>query len=309
MVDHVISRCAAEQIGLVTRRQLLVEGVSPSAIERRLRSGRLRVVQRGVFAVGGVPESPELRRLAACLVTDPGGVVSHRTAAALHGVWVGTTPDEVTFDREHAPHVPGAIVHRSRDLRAEHVTEIGGLPVTDPVRTLVDLGQVTSWVTVSEVLDRMIGKKLVTVDAVRAGLVLHGRRGRRGIGALRRSMEQRGAADDLTESVLEAALLSLLRLHDVPEPQLQVPVFVGGRWRRLDVGYPHWKVALEADGYEAHSSLAAHDDDRVRGNELLLAGWSVAHFSHHHVLHRPAYVVATVMRLLRPHLPPSVLGK
>jgi len=309
MSDHVISRRAATQLGLVTRRQLLTDGVSPSAIDHRVGTGRLRMVHAGVFAVGGVPDSADLRRLAACLVTEPPGVVSHRSAAAVHGVWGGPTPDEITVEREHAPRIPGVVVHRSRDLRVDHVNAFGPLPVTDPLRTLVDLGQVTSWVTVSSVLDRMLGKKLVTIADVRAALVLHGRRGRRGVGALRRAMELRGAADDLTESVLEATLLSVLRRHDVPEPALQVPVFVGGRWRRLDMGYPSLKIALEADGYEPHSTIVAHDDDRVRGNELLLAGWSVAHFTHHHVVHQPTYVVSTVMQLLRPHLPRLVLGK
>jgi len=300
MPDHesTIDALASRQFGVVTSAQLRSAGLAAWEIDGRVRNGRLVAVHAGVYRTSGAPISHEQQLLAACLLTEPCGAVSHRAALHLLGCWTGPTPVEVTFAREQAPRPGNVVVHRSRDLHVDHVATVRGLPCTVPVRALVDIGQVVSAPTVGQVLDRMLGKSLVTVDEVRAALVLYGRRGRRGVGPLRRAADDRGLADDLTESVLEAAMLSLLRRADLPLPEVQVPVFVGGRWRRLDMGYPDLKVAFELDGFAFHTDRKTFEDDRVRGNELALLGWQVHHFTHQQVLHTPAYVQSMVRRIL-----------
>ena len=71
---------------------------------------------------------------------------------------------------------------------------------------------------------------------------------------------------------------------------------VRGRRRYLDLAYPAERVGIEFDGFAEHGLLrSTFDDDRVRDNELRLAGWLVLHFTSRS---RPAEVVETTKRAL-----------
>jgi very-short-patch-repair endonuclease len=91
----------------------------------------------------------------------------------------------------------------------------------------------------------------------------------------------------------------LLGDHSLPEPTHQYEVRVGHRLvGRVDFAYPPMRVALEVDGYESHSSLAAFGRDRARQNELVAAGWTVLRFTWGDVVHRPHAVATAVRRVL-----------
>jgi hypothetical protein len=81
--DRLIARLAARQHGVVSRRQLLQAGVTDPMIDRRMRTGRLHAVFRGIFAVGHPALSQHGRLQAALLAAGAGAVLSHRTAAAV----------------------------------------------------------------------------------------------------------------------------------------------------------------------------------------------------------------------------------
>jgi putative AbiEi antitoxin of type IV toxin-antitoxin system len=85
-VDTAISRLAGRQRGYVTRGQLLALGLSPDAVDYRLKIGRLIRVHNGVYAVGHLPISGPDRAYAAVLACGPGAVLSHGTAASLWGI-------------------------------------------------------------------------------------------------------------------------------------------------------------------------------------------------------------------------------
>ena len=65
----VFSACAEGQFGLITRAQALSVGLSDSALDRRIASGRLIVVHPGVYRVPGAPVIGRQRALAATLWT------------------------------------------------------------------------------------------------------------------------------------------------------------------------------------------------------------------------------------------------
>ena len=50
--DERIARVASRQGGTISRRQLLRLGLTAREIEHRVKTGRLRVIYRGVYAVG-----------------------------------------------------------------------------------------------------------------------------------------------------------------------------------------------------------------------------------------------------------------
>src|SRR4051812_20928147 len=74
------------QHGVVARWQLLDLGFTREAIAHRLGRGRLRVVYRGIYAVGQQPLSQLGHWMAAVLRCGAGAALSHSSAAALWGI-------------------------------------------------------------------------------------------------------------------------------------------------------------------------------------------------------------------------------
>jgi Transcriptional regulator, AbiEi antitoxin/Protein of unknown function (DUF559) len=290
---------AERQLGLLTRQQIRSLGLSDMAIQRRVASGRWVRVQPGVFAIGGGAASEDRDLLAACLAADRVVTVSHRAAAVRLGLTkLAPAPREISVDRERGLRLRGITLHRSRDLTPDHITRVGPLPMTTPARTLVDLGQVTAWYHVRDLLELLIARHLITANQAHAALELHSRRGRNGCGALRRVLEQRALLDRPTDSILESAFADVAAAFGLPRPIHQYEVSVAGSSRYIDFAYPELMVAIEVDGFETHATLAGFVDDRVRGNDLALLGWTVLHFTWHQVIHQPSYVAHVVKRAL-----------
>jgi very-short-patch-repair endonuclease len=296
--DQKVAWIAAKQHGLISRDQIFELRGTPDMIRHRLAAGRWRSVHPGVYAVAGAPVSVAATTMAACLAGGVGSAVSHRSADEIWTAGTLSAPAEVTTTREAGRISTPLTIHRSRDLAPEHVTRQLDLPVTTPARTLVDLGQVAPPWEVSQTLERFLSRELVTMAAVRAAVVVHSRRGRRGVGVLRRVVEWRALGDTPAQSVLEGALADLCRRAGLPRPAYQHEVEIAGRKRRIDFAYPDLMLAIEVDGYEYHSSPTSFEADRIRGNELALAGWQVLHFTWDQVIHRPVYVEGTIRRAL-----------
>src|SRR3954464_11500831 len=122
------------QHGVIARRQLLAAGVSEKAIEHRLRTGRLRRVHRGVYAVGRPELTQHGRWMAAVLACGRGAALSHTSAAALWGI----RPEHagrihVSLPDGRRPKQPGIRTHRRARLDA---TAKDGIPLTSPIATL-----------------------------------------------------------------------------------------------------------------------------------------------------------------------------
>jgi len=114
--------------------------MSAAAIERRLATGRLHPIHRGVYLVGHPVPPRYAAEMAALMACGEPAVLSHFSAAALwelHSHPAGidvcvTVPPRRRIER------PGIEVHRvalaSSDVRRRH-----GLWLTSPPRTVLDL--------------------------------------------------------------------------------------------------------------------------------------------------------------------------
>lgn len=110
-----------------------------------------------------------------------------------------------------------------------------------------------------------------------------------GARAMRRVVE---LADARSESPIE----SLLRLSAVPLARVELQVRIAGVGR-VDMVLDGWLV-LEADGFEHHSTRAHYRVDRRRANALAERGFVLLRFTYEDIVHRPDYVVDTVMQVL-----------
>jgi very-short-patch-repair endonuclease len=81
--------------------------------------------------------------------------------------------------------------------------------------------------------------------------------------------------EDASERDLETFAIDALKRFGVRRPTQQHPVRArGGRKRRVDLCYFLEKMAIEALGYEYHGLRTKFDEDAVRNNELVRAGYT-----------------------------------
>jgi very-short-patch-repair endonuclease len=288
---------AARQRGLITREQCLANGLTRSSLQRRL--GRdLLVVHPGVYRIPGAPVTWEQRALAAVLAVSPYGALSHRSAAVAWNLLSIDAPIEVVVPRGNHPDLDGVIVHRSVDLAREHMTMRDGTWMTNPLRTMVDLGAVVPWWLVREALDSGVANKLFTVTAVAAERSRLAACGRDGCGVLAVALE-RSLLTDRMRSKLEARFARLCRRHGLPTAAFQHRVYEDDRFLgQVDFAYPELKIAIEVDGMETHGSPTAVEADYARQNRLVAAGWIVIRFTWFQVSRRQAEVASIVRRTL-----------
>jgi very-short-patch-repair endonuclease len=305
--DAVVGRLAAARHGVVSRAEALAAGVTPAAIRHRLATGRWQRLHVGVYRIAGAPETWRQRLAAACLAAGPGAIASHRAAARLWGLpAVEAAGVEVSAPRGRSLRRPGVPAHRPRRLDPVDVTELDGIPVTTPARTLVDCAAVLDPAALEEALDDALRRGLVSLPRLRWRVRCLARRGRPGVAALRALLEARGAGEAVPESVLETRMARLLRGRGLPPPCRQHPVRDRGRVVAvLDFAYPEARLAVEVDGRRYHSGRLRWQRDLARGNVLTALGWRVLHVTAEDLRLRSEQVVATVAAALARALPPA----
>jgi predicted transcriptional regulator of viral defense system len=177
---RLVGEYAADQGGLVTTAQAKLVGVDGVTLRRLVDSGLLEHVTHGVYgmpaamAAEHVPERAAWLRLAAGRPgwerqpLDPdGGVLSHRSAAALHGLGdVVTDGVELTVPRRRASRDPQVRL-RIAKLTEDEVTSVAGLPVTTAERTIADLlADHTDGGHVGDMIADALRRELVDLDAL-----------------------------------------------------------------------------------------------------------------------------------------------
>lgn len=176
-MDVALALIAARQHGVISRSQAVTAGATVGQIRHRLGAGRWLRMGPGVYRLAGVPVTWRQRAVAACLVSGPGAVLSHRSAAVLWGI-SGFRPGavEITVPMSHGVRNPLARVHRSAMLDGVVCDRI---PVSRPARTLADLAGVVSGTRLEEAVDDVLCRRITTFwdELVRRAAEMGPRRG------------------------------------------------------------------------------------------------------------------------------------
>lgn len=216
---------------------------------------------------------------------------SGRTAAWLHRLDVQPCdPIEVTLPRRaFTSRLAGLSLIRS-DVADAEMGEVGGLRVTSCTRTVADLGRRLPLVEATAILDMALHSRITDKDRLERWVVDH--RGYHGIRSLRNALD---LADAAAESPMETRLRLLLVKHGLPRPRVQVSLYDGAGMflARTDLYYPDSRLAIEYDGMNHRSRLAA---DNRRQNRLLEAGYRLLRFTASDINRTPAAVVGQVKR-------------
>lgn len=276
------------QHGVVAREQLLELGLSVRAVEHRLKTGRLHLLRRGVYAVG----RPEISRsgwwMAAIFACGRGTVLSHRSAAALWGIGDEATGRiDVSTPFASFNHPSEVRVHRRYGLRPDDVAERDGIPVTSPVRTLLDVATELGPSELERAVNEADRHDLVDPEELRRALGRY--RGERGVRRLRTLLDRRTFR--LTDSELERRFLKLVAEAGLPAP------LTGQRLNgfKVDFHWPDLRLVVETDGLRYHRTPAQQARDRLRDQAHLAAGMTPLRFTHQQVRFEAGYVRLTLL--------------
>jgi very-short-patch-repair endonuclease len=286
---------ARTQHGVVSRAQLLARGMSTGAIRHRLKSGRLHPLMPGVYVVGRREVTTRGRWLAAVLACGPEARLSHRSAGALWGLRKeGREPVEVVVPGRVARKRPGVNVHRQAGLEVRPARIVDGIPVTDPISTLVDLATCLSAEQLENAVKEADHRDLVDPERLLAALgsIPH-RRGTRRLRALLAS-----PTFALMDSGLERRFFRLVHAGGLPLPETQV--WLSGY--RVDFFWPELGLVVEVDSLRYHRSALHQASDQRRDQTHLSSGLTPLRFAEHQVVHDPQHVqqtLATVIGRLR----------
>jgi Transcriptional regulator, AbiEi antitoxin len=252
---------AAQQHGIITRRQLTASGYTAGNIDGWRRRGHLVGVAHGVYRIPGAPRTPQQFIIATVLRAGTGAKAGPRTSAALHrleGFTLGRGADVVVPPARKVTAVPFQ-VHRF-DVGDPDETTLEAIPALTAARTLI------------EIADSLPDRRLrIAVDSAR-------RRQRVSLEQLVESCERLGHRPGA--AVLGAMLEEgVFALDSEGERTLRETVFLGLDWqlegqvtdlvpgRRLDLAERLSLMGFEYDSRAHHVLPTDRDNDGMRDLE------------------------------------------
>jgi very-short-patch-repair endonuclease len=261
---------AGRQHGVVSVAQMRGAGVSMRRVEGAARRGELLRLHRGVYRLGPVT-SPYCLETAATLACGRASAASHRSAPYLYGLLPRAEgPVHVTVCGRHISGHEGIVVHETGSLQPHEIRERHGIPVTAPVRTLVDLAADSTEADLHRAIAEAFALRLTTLPSLQRAATAY--RGRRGVGRLQRLLE---GGPRRTRSAPERALLTAIRRAGLPHPETNVRI---GRWE-VDFLWRNAGMIVEIDDYSTHSSPQSFERDRRKDAELRARGLIVQRFT------------------------------
>ena len=297
-IQDALSQLSARQHGVFSRAQALHAGLHPSAIDRRVSTGKWDIADRAVYRVAGTPATWHQRLMAVCLAGP--AVASHRSAAAL---WNFVDCDqrivEVTALRHRRRRARDVVWHESGHLDRAEVTVLDGLPLTRPLRTVLDLGVVYAVERVEELVDDGLRRGWFSTTDLRRRWEQLGGALRPGGRVVRSVLDRKAAGTRPVGSILETRFRQLVRRAGLPEPLAQYEVYDGDDFvARIDFAYPQFSLAIELDGEERHAARSARQGDARRERRLVRLGFRVLRFHWDDVHKTPHDVVRDIAALL-----------
>jgi hypothetical protein len=164
---------------------------------------------------------------------------------------------------------------------------VDGVPVSSAARTLLDMAALLK-------LDQLRrSEELRRFDLRQVEAVLDRNRGHAGSGRLRRALALY-RPPRFTRSALERDFLSAVERAGLPDP-VSGWVELG---YELDVYWPGHRFAVELDVFETHGTRESFESDRLRQEDLKLAGIELIRITGRRFEREPRQVIGRVAALL-----------
>jgi len=302
-VDGLVADLAQRQHGVVTLAQLRGFGLSASTVRGRVAAGRLHRVHTRVFAVGHPRLTREGRFIAAVLACGEAATLSYRSCAAHRGMRPDNRSviDVTVHVRRSGRELRGIAAHTSSTLLPRDVEIVDGIRCTSVARTLLDLAEVLDRRGLERACEQAEVLRVFDLRAVDDVLGrAHGRRGAKQLAAV---LDDIRPGSTLTRQELEERFLALCRETNLPRPEVNAWIPHGATGSEADFMWRAQRLDVELDGRDVHMTPRAFERDRLRDQQLQVAGWRVVRFTGRHLKDDRHRVAATVRALLGPPAP------
>jgi very-short-patch-repair endonuclease len=271
---------ALVRLGGVADRRSLRKLVTARQLAAAVESGVAVRLRRGLYAVADVDAAYAIQHRI-------GGVLSHESAALAWGWKVKKPPEKPVLMVPRNRFVDEVAVEvRYADLQDSEVVE----GKTSRVRTVLDCARMLPFDRALCVADSALREGVVTREQLLAAARFGPRTYRRKAVQVIEAASAKAA--NPFESVLRAIALDVPGL--VVEPQCPV-----GDVGKADVGDPVLRIVAEAESWEWHGVKEAFLYDVRRYTAMVRLGWLVVRFTWDDVMHKPEYVRAVLLDLVR----------
>src|SRR5262249_22760447 len=153
----------------------------------------------------------------------------------------------------------------------------GGMRLTNLARTIIDLAWVLDDGWLRACFDSAVRRNREIVSWLWRTLHSHGP-GRRGIGRLRRLLQEYRRTGEVPDSALESLALELAK-RTGRKPQLHYNVLDGAHHvAEVDFAWPKVRLVIQCDGWRHHGTRAAFVRDRAQDRALFHLGWDVLRY-------------------------------
>jgi predicted transcriptional regulator of viral defense system len=256
---------AQRQHGVLSREQLLAGGLSKRTISRRVESGRLHPIHRGVYMLGGGRITRRGEWMAAVRACGEGALLSHRSAAALWALTRDRRSGPIEVSAARSRNRPGIVV-REGGVHKDDRAVIAGIPVTSVARTLFDCAELED----ERRLERMFEEadRLGILEMRRLDEVCARGYGRHALRTVRGLMEQ-AHSPIWTRSELELQFAEFCREWKLPPHETNVDVL----GNEVDALWPRERLVVELDSWEFHRHRNAFESDRAKDVARQVAGY------------------------------------
>jgi very-short-patch-repair endonuclease len=289
MTAEAAAAAMRRQAGVISRQQAHTTGLTDRQIHRLLAQRRWTPVLPGVYLSAETTLSWRAWAHAALLGCGVGAVLIGETAAALRSLVPETLPITVAIPevRRCRWRSDAIRVLRTDVADSERVT-VDGLLTTTRLRTALDIAHLMPLAQAQPVLDRMLVLDHVDLAALTEAVAASRRAGSAQARRLLKAANDRAAAESeriARQLFTRAGITGWVANHRVS---------VGGRWIKVDLALPRWRIAVEVKGWMFHSlaDRARGDDRRIA--DLGIAGWIVIPVGWLELTTDPTAVVARV---------------
>jgi hypothetical protein len=295
-VDQVlidIQALAEAQHSVVSARQMRSCGASRTWIARRAEEGFIVREGPSVYRMAGVRRSFPTRAMGAVLSVRGTALVSHRSAAYLHGFERVHEPlsVDITVPRHRRPQARmGIRIHESSALEFAAPCLRDGIPLTGVARTILDCAPMFDEPV--RLLDDALRRRIVTWDELWGCYLSHNATGRNLAPFKAILLERDGNTPP--GGVFAQRMADLLIGAGLPAPVFEHRVVVDGHVYYLDLAWPERMVAVECNDAGSHATPKAFRRDPMKRNRCERAGWSYMEFTWWDMVDDPADVIALV---------------
>lgn len=245
----------------------------------------------GFYVRAGTEADVDLR-IKVAAAWHPDGIMTGRAAARL-SFDPGSEVQVITMATRRKRRAPAGIVLVRCDLPDDHVTERGGIRLTRPALTALDLSRHDDGAAIDQILREGLAQVKHLWRALEATRFRLGNPARRAM-----AFDSR----DAPWSPAERRTHRLLREHDITgwgtNRRISLPA---GRHGFLDVTFDDVMLAVEVDGYGHHGQVEdrdAFEHDRWKADCAVADGWTVLRITWRQITEHPEWVVDVIRRTL-----------